>query len=77
MADDHKAYYPGARPVHVRTTGDEATGRLLGVQMVGTIGTAVAKRIDPAATAIFLVVPPISLVKSSPVEGADRSVNMK
>jgi len=53
VADDHKAYYPGARPVHVRTTGDEATGRLLGVQMVGAIPTAVAKRIDTAATAIF------------------------
>ncbi len=52
-ADDHKAYYPGARPVHVRTTGDEVTGRLLGVQMVGAIPTAVAKRIDTAATAIF------------------------
>ncbi|MHB8219525.1 MAG: FAD-dependent oxidoreductase [Acidimicrobiales bacterium] len=52
-ADDHKAYYPGARRVHVRTTGDTATGRLLGVQMVGPIPTAVHKRIDTAATAIF------------------------
>jgi NADPH-dependent 2,4-dienoyl-CoA reductase/sulfur reductase-like enzyme len=52
-SDDHKAYYPGARPVHVRTTADKATGRLLGVQMVGAIPTAVHKRIDTAATAIF------------------------
>ncbi len=52
VADDHKAYYPGATTVHVRTTGDLATGRLLGVQMVGTIASAVHKRVDTAATAI-------------------------
>ena len=52
-ADDHKAYYPGATTVHVRTTGDLTTGRLLGVQMVGTIPSAVHKRIDTAATAIY------------------------
>jgi NADPH-dependent 2,4-dienoyl-CoA reductase/sulfur reductase-like enzyme len=53
VADDHKAYYPGARTIHVRTTGDTDTGRLLGVQLVGAIPTAVHKRIDTAATAIF------------------------
>ena len=53
VADDHKAYYPGATAVHVRTTGDLGTGRLLGVQMVGTIQSAVHKRIDTAATAIY------------------------
>ena len=52
-ADDHKGYYPGATTVHVHTTGDLATGRLLGVQMVGSIESAVHKRIDTAATAIF------------------------
>ncbi|MBO0694291.1 MAG: FAD-dependent oxidoreductase, partial [Acidimicrobiaceae bacterium] len=52
-ADDHKAYYPGAQTVHVRTTGDLVTDRLLGVQMIGAIPTAVHKRIDTAATAIF------------------------
>ena len=52
-ADDHKAYYPGATTVQVRTTGDLTTGRLLGVQMVGTIPSAVHKRIDTAATAIY------------------------
>jgi len=52
-ADDHKAYYPGAQTVHVRTTGDLITERLLGVQMIGTIPTAVHKRIDTAAAAIF------------------------
>jgi NADPH-dependent 2,4-dienoyl-CoA reductase/sulfur reductase-like enzyme len=53
VADDHKAYYPGAKPVHARLTGDRASGRLLGVQLVGAISTAVHKRIDTAATAIF------------------------
>ncbi|MHB8496697.1 MAG: NAD(P)/FAD-dependent oxidoreductase, partial [Acidimicrobiales bacterium] len=52
-ADDHKAYFPGARAVHVCVTGDIGTGRLLGVQMVGAIPTAVHKRIDTAAAAIF------------------------
>lgn len=52
-ADDHKAYYPGAQTVHVRTTGDLITDRLLGVQMIGAISTGVHKRIDTAATAIF------------------------
>ena len=52
-ADDHKAYYPGAQPVHVRITGDTRTGRLLGVQMLGVTATGVAKRIDTAATALY------------------------
>ncbi|MGY1711304.1 FAD-dependent oxidoreductase [Geodermatophilus sp. SYSU D00758] len=52
-ADDHKAYYPGARPVTVRLTGDTRTGRLLGAQMVGALGTATAKRVDTCATALF------------------------
>jgi len=51
--DDHKAYYPGAQPVHVRITGDTRTGRLLGVQMLGVIATGVAKRIDTAAVALY------------------------
>lgn len=51
-ADDRKAYYPGATTVHVRTTGDLPTGRLLRVQMVRTIQSAVHKRLDTAATAI-------------------------
>jgi NADPH-dependent 2,4-dienoyl-CoA reductase/sulfur reductase-like enzyme len=52
-ADDHKAYYPGAKTVRTRVTGDRATGRLLGVQQVGERVTAVHKRIDAAAAAIF------------------------
>lgn len=52
-ADDHKAYYPGAHEIAMRYCGDTNTGRLLGLQLVGRIGTEVAKRIDVAATAIF------------------------
>ncbi|HVW47223.1 MAG TPA: FAD-dependent oxidoreductase [Solirubrobacterales bacterium] len=51
--DDHKAYYPGARPIAMRLTGDRRGGRLLGVQLVGHRGSEVAKRIDIPATAIF------------------------
>jgi len=51
--DDHKAYYPGATAIDVAVTGDTATGRLLGVQMLGAIATGVAKRIDTAATALY------------------------
>jgi NADPH-dependent 2,4-dienoyl-CoA reductase/sulfur reductase-like enzyme len=51
-ADDHKAYYPGATPIRLRVTGDRATGRLLGAQMLGHHGAEIAKRIDTYATAI-------------------------
>ncbi|MDY7101281.1 MAG: FAD-dependent oxidoreductase [Actinomycetota bacterium] len=50
--DDHKAYYPGATPMHVQVTGDVATGRLLGAQIVGAHGAEVSKRIDIVAAAI-------------------------
>ncbi|MGH3271205.1 MAG: FAD-dependent oxidoreductase, partial [Trebonia sp.] len=52
-ADDHKAYYPGSHRIHLRFTGDRATGRLLGVQLFGHKHAEVAKRIDIAATAIY------------------------
>ena len=51
-ADDHKAYYPGSAPIAMRWTGDRSTGRLLGVQLVGRLGSEIAKRVDVAATAI-------------------------
>ncbi|HQU26028.1 MAG TPA: FAD-dependent oxidoreductase [Acidimicrobiales bacterium] len=51
--DDHKAYYPGATTVDVRLTGDDASGRLLGVQLVGSVASAVHKRVDTAATAVL------------------------
>lgn len=51
-ADDHKAYYPGATPIDARVTGDTRSGRLLGAQLVGSLGAEIAKRIDTLATAI-------------------------
>ncbi len=53
VADDHKAYYPGSQPITISYTGDRATGRLLGVQLIGQLGSEIAKRIDIPATAIF------------------------
>ncbi|SDB80451.1 NADPH-dependent 2,4-dienoyl-CoA reductase, sulfur reductase [Raineyella antarctica] len=52
-ADDHKRYYPGATPLHLRITGDRTSGRLLGAQLVGQRGAEVAKRVDTYATALF------------------------
>jgi NADPH-dependent 2,4-dienoyl-CoA reductase/sulfur reductase-like enzyme len=51
--DDHKAYYPGARKLRIRLTGDRRDGRLLGAQLVGHVGTQIAKRVDVYATALF------------------------
>ncbi len=53
VASDHKAYYPGATDLHIRLTGDDRDGRLLGAQIVGHYRAAVAKRLDVAATALF------------------------
>ena len=52
-ADDHKAYYPNSHRIAMRYTGDRRTGRLLGLQLVGPMGSETAKRIDIAAAAIF------------------------
>ncbi len=52
-ADDHKAYYPGSHRIAIRYTGDETTGKLLGVQLFGHRHAEIAKRIDIAATAIY------------------------
>lgn len=49
---DHKAYYPGAKQITVRITGDRTSGQLLGAQMIGHYGTEVSKRIDIFAAAI-------------------------
>ncbi|BBY31569.1 FAD-dependent oxidoreductase [Mycolicibacterium sediminis] len=51
--DDHKAYYPGATPIHIRITGDQHTGRLLGAQLVGHRSAEVSKRVDTYAAALF------------------------
>jgi NADPH-dependent 2,4-dienoyl-CoA reductase/sulfur reductase-like enzyme len=50
---DHKAYYPGAHQLHLRITGDQTSGRLLGAQLVGDHRAEVAKRIDIPAGALF------------------------
>jgi hypothetical protein len=39
--------------VRVRLTADRRDRRLLGVQMLGAVATALAKRIDTAAAAIY------------------------
>ncbi|CAN3132361.1 FAD-dependent oxidoreductase (plasmid) [Mycobacterium sp. smrl_JER01] len=51
--DDHKAYYPGATTIHIRITGDQRSGRLLGAQLVGHRSAEVSKRVDTYATALF------------------------
>jgi NADPH-dependent 2,4-dienoyl-CoA reductase/sulfur reductase-like enzyme len=53
VQDDHKAYYPGAHQLHLRITGDRASGQLLGAQLVGDHRAEVAKRIDIPAGALF------------------------
>lgn len=50
---DHKVYYPGARRLHIRVTGDRGTGQLLGAQIVGPLTAEVSKRVDVFATALF------------------------
>lgn len=51
---DHKAYYPGAKQLRIRVTGDRETGLLLGAQIVGHWQSQVAKRIDVFAAALHL-----------------------
>ncbi len=51
--DDHKAYYPGATPIHIRITGDQHSSHLLGAQLVGHRRAEIAKRVDTYATALF------------------------
>jgi NADPH-dependent 2,4-dienoyl-CoA reductase/sulfur reductase-like enzyme len=45
------SYFPGTRPMTVKMIAERRTGRLLGVQIVGSEGSA--KRIDTAATALW------------------------
>ncbi|WP_298385714.1 FAD-dependent oxidoreductase [Ferrimicrobium sp.] len=52
VADDHKRYYPGAETLTIKITGDRSTHRLLGVTMLGSITSAIHKRIDVAAVAL-------------------------
>jgi NADPH-dependent 2,4-dienoyl-CoA reductase/sulfur reductase-like enzyme len=50
---DHKAYYPGAKELHLRITGDCHTGQFLGAQLLGHKNSEVSKRVDIFATALF------------------------
>lgn len=50
---DHKRYYPGARELVIRLTGDRRSGRLLGAQLLGHWQSEVAKRVDVFAAALF------------------------
>lgn len=50
---DHKVYYPHAKDIRIRLTGEIGTGRLLGAQLLGSSGTEVSKRVDIIAAAIF------------------------
>lgn len=50
---DHKIYYPGAKKLQIRLTGDRSTGRLLGAQLVGHRKAEISKRIDIFATALY------------------------
>ncbi len=49
---DHKFYYPHAEKLRIRITGDKKTRKLLGMQIIGTYGTEVSKRIDTVAAAV-------------------------
>jgi NADPH-dependent 2,4-dienoyl-CoA reductase/sulfur reductase-like enzyme len=49
----HKAYYPGAKNLRIRVTGDRISGRLLGAQIAGHHTAQIAKRIDIFAGALF------------------------
>jgi NADPH-dependent 2,4-dienoyl-CoA reductase/sulfur reductase-like enzyme len=50
---DHKAYYPEAKDLRIRVTGDRKSGRLLGAQTIGPWGAEIAKRIDVFAFALY------------------------
>ena len=49
---DHKVYYPGAKRMLIRITGELWSGRLLGAQIIGAYGTEVSKRVDIVAAAL-------------------------
>jgi len=46
----HAGYYPGAKPLHIKLIAESSTGRLLGAEVVGSLG--VDKRLDVLATAL-------------------------
>jgi NADPH-dependent 2,4-dienoyl-CoA reductase/sulfur reductase-like enzyme len=50
---DHKVYYPGAKKMLIRITGERGSGRLLGAQLIGHYGSEVSKRVDVFAAALY------------------------
>jgi NADPH-dependent 2,4-dienoyl-CoA reductase/sulfur reductase-like enzyme len=50
---DHKIYYPEARNLHIRITGDVGSRKLLGAQILGPLPAEISKRIDVVATALY------------------------
>jgi NADPH-dependent 2,4-dienoyl-CoA reductase/sulfur reductase-like enzyme len=50
---DHKMYYPGAKKLWLRVTGDRTSGRLLGAQILGSATSEISKRIDVFAAALY------------------------
>lgn len=49
---DHKVYYPDAKKMFIRVTGNPLTRALLGIQIIGSFHSEISKRLDIAATAI-------------------------
>ena len=47
----HAGYFPGAKPLSIKTVTDRDSGRILGAQVIGEQG--VDKRIDVLATALY------------------------
>jgi NADPH-dependent 2,4-dienoyl-CoA reductase/sulfur reductase-like enzyme len=47
----HAGYYPGSKPLNIKTVTERESGRLLGAQVIGEEG--VDKRVDVFATAIY------------------------
>jgi NADPH-dependent 2,4-dienoyl-CoA reductase/sulfur reductase-like enzyme/rhodanese-related sulfurtransferase len=47
----HAGYYPGSKPLNIKTVTERESGRLLGAQIIGEEG--VDKRVDVFATAIY------------------------
>lgn len=50
---DHKVYYPDAKMLNLRITGNPKTGQLYGAQLIGHMNSEIAKRIDVFAAAIY------------------------
>jgi len=77
--NNHAAYYPGAKPIVTKIIVEEATGRLLGAQVIGESG--VDKRIDVLTTAItarmtIFDLENLDLAYSPPFNSANDPINV-